>query len=398
MLKKNPSISEISTPSDRGMLMSGYQVVIQGCALIGFWGAYASNAAIPDTSDLQWQIPVSVQLVPGIILLFGAFFIKETPHYLAATSSIVEVESTLSWFRGLPTTDPAITREAKEISTTVLAGSRRQEIRKTSFIREAFSKPIRKRLSVGVGLFVTQNMSGMNALNYYVPVIFMTAGFKTVSESLFLTGIFGAVKLVSAALFMFVCVRIYGNRFWLIWGTTVCAVSMAVLGYCVATMPRSSDPMESTSLSARAIISVLCVYIYAMAFGVSMGPIAWNVCSEIFPNYINAQCCAVTTCTQWLFQIIIAAITPILLNAIGPMTFVFYSVCNVVGLVFYYTSVPETRGVALGRDMAKVFGVDAKDEEEFGQVEVEEVEDVDEITPLLVADRRRRRSSIAIVV
>ena len=83
------------------------------------------------------------------------------------------------------------------------------------------------------------------------------------------------------------------------------------------------------------------------------------------------------------------------------MTFIFYAVCNLAGLVFYYTSVPETRGVALGRDMAKVFGVDAKDEE-FGQGEVEEVEDVDEIdeiTPLLVADhRRRRRSSVAIVV
>lgn len=378
------------------MLMSGYQVVIQGCALIGFWGAYAANAAIQDTSDLQWQIPVAVQLVPGVILLLGLFYIKETPQYLAATRSAVDVETTLSWFRGLPATDLAIKREAKEISTTVLADSRRQEIRKTNFIREAFSKPIRKRLAVGVGLFVMQNMSGMNALNYYVPVIFMTAGFKTVSASLFLTGIFGAVKLVSAALFMFVCVRIYGNRFWLIWGSVVCAISMAVLGFCVSSMTQSSAPTESASPSALAILSVLSVYVYAMAFGVSMGPISWNVCSEIFPSYINAQCCAVTTSTQWLFQIVIAAITPILLNTIGPKTFVFYSVCNIAGLAFYYTSVPETRGIALGRDMAKVFGVDGKDEDEFGQVE--DVDEIDEVTPLLVADRRRRRSSIAIVV
>ena len=157
-------ISEVSTPSDRGMLVSSYQVVIQGCALIGFWGAYAANAAIPDSSDWQWQIPVAVQLIPGALLLLGTFFIKETPHYIAATRSMTELEINLSWFRGLPAADQAIQQEAKEISTTVQSGIRRQEIRKTSFVREAFSKPIRKRLAVGVGLFVSQNMSGMNAL------------------------------------------------------------------------------------------------------------------------------------------------------------------------------------------------------------------------------------------
>ena len=376
--------------------MSSYQVVIQGTALIGFWGAYAANAAVDDSSDLQWQAPVAVQLLPGILLLLGTFFIRESPAYLAATRTIVDVEAALSWFRGLPVNHPEIQREAKALVNTVTADALRQDIRKTPFIREAFSKPIRKRLVVGVGLFVTQNLSGMNALNYYVPVVFMTAGFKSVSASLFLTGCFGAMKLIAAALFMFYCVRVFGNRFWLIWGTAVCAISMAVLGYCVITMDELSD---ADPLSARAILAVISVYVYAIAFGVSMGPIAWNVCAEIFPSYVNAQCCAVTTSTQWLFQIIIAAITPILLSTIGPLTFIFYAVCNVLGLVFYYFCVPETRGVALGKDMARVFGLESKDDFSQGEVEeVEDVDDIDEVTPLLTADRRRRRSSVAIVV
>ena len=135
----------------------------------------------------------------------------------------------------------------------------------------------------------------------------------------------------------------------------------------------------------------------AVAFGLGAGPIAWNVCSEIFPTHINAQCCAVTTCTQWLFQIVVAAITPLLLSTIGPMTFVFYGTCNVLGMVFYYFCVPETRGVALGKDMSRAFGQeDVKDLGSEGVVE--EVEDIDDHTPLLSAERRRRRSSIAIVV
>ena len=100
----------------------------------------------------------------------------------------------------------------------------------------------------------------MNALNYYVAIIFLTAGFKGVSASLLLTGIFGVVKLVGALLFMFVCVRIRGNRFWLLWGTGVCAICMFILGYCVATMPTSSSD-GAAPMQIRAVLSVLSVYL-----------------------------------------------------------------------------------------------------------------------------------------
>jgi hypothetical protein len=79
------------------------------------------------------------------------------------------------------------------------------------------------------------------------------------------------------------------------------------------------------------------------------------------------------------------------------MTFILYGICNLLGMVFYYFCVPETRGVALGKDMSRAFGQeDLKDTE--GEGAVDEVEDIDDETPLLSAERRRRRSSIAILV
>lgn len=62
------------------------------------------------------------------------------------------------------------------------------------------------------------------------PVIFISAGFKSVSSSLFLTGVFGVVKLLSAIAFMFVFVKVRGNRFWLLFGSVLCGVSMFILG------------------------------------------------------------------------------------------------------------------------------------------------------------------------
>lgn len=75
------------------------------------------------------------------------------------------------------------------------------------------------------------------------PVIFMSAGFTSVSSSLFLSGLFGVVKLISALVFMFYSVKVRGNRFWLKLGCGVCAFSMLVLGMFMHGYTRPTDPL-----------------------------------------------------------------------------------------------------------------------------------------------------------
>ena len=67
----------------------------------------------------------------------------------------------------------------------------------------------------------------------------MSAGFTSVSPSLFLTGLFGIVKVLSTTSFMFVFVRLCGNRIWLQFGSAVCRISMLVLAYYVRRVPAS---------------------------------------------------------------------------------------------------------------------------------------------------------------
>jgi len=255
-----------------------------------------------------------------------------------------------------------------------------------SFFQEAKSRPIQKRLGVGIGLMIAQNMVGLNALNYYAPMIFISAGFTSVSSSLFLTGVFGVVKLVSSIAFMFVFVKMRGNQFWLKLGSTVCGVSMMILAYFVRELP-PPDKLHESKLTLGGIISVLMVYTFAFFFSVSLGPISWNVCSEIFPLHLNAKCCAITTCTQWLFQIVIASVTPRLLASVGWATYLIYAIFCGITLLWVSFYVPETRGVAVGPAMDVVFGDTA---EEIA------VEEATETTPLLLqVEQRRRRSSFA---
>lgn len=226
---------------------------------------------------------------------------------------------------------------------------------------------------------------------------------------LFLTGVFGLIKLIAAVAFMTLFVKVKGNRFWLHLGSSVCAVSMFVLAICIWSMSTESGNNQAGSVSVQGIVSVLCVYIFSFFFGVSLGPISWNVCGEVFPARMSAKCCTITTFTQWLFQIVIASITPRLIANIGWGTYVVYGLCCTISLGWCWMMVPETRGVALGREMDRLFenkddscSVDDATEDEAAEQEDEEeaaMVEVSETSPLLFASRKRhRRSSVALIV
>ena len=382
--------------------MSGYQVGVQLSALIGFWGAYVANQVYPDSSALQYQIPVSLQLIPGMLLIIGTFFIPEAPRFLLEKDEISKLTSSVAWLRCLPADDMEVAHEVQQMRIFLEANKRILALRQKSFTAQISTSPgLRKRLMVGVGLMIAQNMAGLNAINYYAPSIFHSAGFTSVEGMLFLTGLFGVTKLIAAAAFMFLFVRVKGNRFWLNLGSAVCAVSMFVLALCIYRMP--SHP-RGGYLSVEGIISVLSVYIFSFFFGVSLGPISWNVCGEIFPPSLSAKCCTITTFTQWLFQIVIASVTPRLIASVGWGTYIFYGSFCAISLVWCWFAVPETRGVPLGKDMDALFEEKGGQEEaEPTEEEIDEAEqamvEVNETSTLLgTSQRRHRRSSVALIV
>ena len=147
------------------MLMSGYQTVLQLSALVGFWGAYASHAIFPSTSPFQWEIPVAVQFIPGVLLLFGTILIPETPRFLAECGQYGEAENALAWLRGLPFGDSQLSEELDDVREADRVSKSLKE-NQESFLKEATTKGVRQRLFVGVGLMIAQNMVGLNALNY----------------------------------------------------------------------------------------------------------------------------------------------------------------------------------------------------------------------------------------
>ncbi|CCO37755.1 putative quinate permease AltName: Full=Quinate transporter [Rhizoctonia solani AG-1 IB] len=344
-------IAEISPPSIRGRLVGFYETLLQIGGVVGFWINYGVNLGVAPTAK-QWHIPVSLQLIPGGILLVAAVFLKETPRWLFKAGREEEAVKNLSWIRNLPHDHQYVRQEIQ--ATRSQLDREMALVRDHGFIgqvRELGKPGIRNRLGVGMAIMMFQNLTGINAINYYSPTIFKSIGITGTNNGLFATGIYGIVKMVTTFVFLFWLIDLVGRRKPLIYGSIGGSFSM----FYIAAFIAIAQPKEGDKATAAGRFAVACLYIFAISFCASWNGISWIVCAEIFPLGVRALCCAITTATQWLWQFVIARSTPYMVANIGYGTYLFFGVCMVLMIPWVIFALPETKGVSL-EDMDELFG------------------------------------------
>lgn len=130
-----------------------------------------------------------------------------------------------------------------------------------------------------------QQFSGTNSIGYYAPEIFETIGISAANSSLFATGIYGTVKVVTTAIFLLVGIDKWGRRNSLIYGAAWMAVMMFILGSVLATHP--PDP-KNPAVGGASIAMAVMIYLYVIGYSASWGPTPWVFVSEIFPTRLRA--------------------------------------------------------------------------------------------------------------
>lgn len=146
-------------------------------------------------SHKQWLIPFAIQLIPAAGLFFGSLWLRESPRWLMFKGRRQQALDSLVWIRHLDINDIYIKEEVYAIdaaleqqSSTVGLGFWQP------FQRVAKDKKVLYRFFLGGSLFFWQNGSGINAINYYSPIIFKSIGITGLNTELFTTGLFGVVK------------------------------------------------------------------------------------------------------------------------------------------------------------------------------------------------------------
>ncbi|KAI7907082.1 general substrate transporter [Cokeromyces recurvatus] len=337
-------IAEISPRKLRGRLGTLWQFLIVVGIMLSYWVDYACIRHIP-VSNKQWQIPLGIQIVPGGLLLIGMFFLPESLRWLASKGRTEEIKKNLIQLRNLPKDHPEIAEELEEITTA----AELDRASKSGKWTEIFERTNRHRLFIGVMLQIFQQWTGSNAINYYAPEIFRSIGLNSNEIDILATGVYGIVKVVFVLISFFMVDTKLGRRQTLIIGSAVMLVSFYVMGGMILGLQKDNGGIlaPGSKIDAKGYVAMVCVYIFAVGYEFSWGPIVWIVCSEIYPTRVRAISLSITTAFNWAMNATIAKVTPIMLANITYGTYFFYGTMAIVMGTFAYIFLPETRGRSL---------------------------------------------------
>ncbi|PVI03025.1 general substrate transporter [Periconia macrospinosa] len=336
-------IAELSPPSIRGRLVGIYEISVQTGTCIGFWICYGVQRHMAANSA-QWITPFAVQLIPGGLLIIGMFFVPESPRWLAQHKSRSAGLAVLSKLRGLEDDHPYVQEEMTHIMDTI--NDVFEHTPNGGLIaqwKELAIPSNRRRILVGVFIFIFMQGAGSNAINYFSPRIFKSIGLTGQSTGLYATGIYGIVRLICVIIAMYYVVDKFGRRSMLMGGAVIMLIAMWFIGAYI----KIANPGASPKLTAGGYAAVTFIYIFAVGFCFSYAGVPWIYCAEIFPIRIRGLGMALCTATHWLFNFVIARSVPYMVSNIGYGTYFVFATCLTLSIPFVYFFVPETKGLSL---------------------------------------------------
>jgi len=341
-------ISELAPPAIRGRLVGIYELGWQIGGLVGFWINYGISETLPPSRS-QWLIPFAVQLIPGGLLLIGAVFLKESPRWLLNKGRREEGLRNLEWVRNLPADDLYMIEEVAYIDAA------NEDSRKT--MGEGFWKPfqvvgrsrkIQWRFFLGGMLFLWQNGSGINAINYYSPTVFRSIGITGTNTGFLTTGIFGVVKTTLTFVWLLYMIDHLGRRWLLMGGAFGGSICMWIIGaYIKIANANGSNSNSSGKLSPGGIAAMFFFYLWTAFYTPSWNGTPWVINSEMFDNNTRSLGQASAAANNWFWNFIISRFTPQMFLTMQYGVYFFFATLMLLSIIFVWFFIPETKSIPL---------------------------------------------------
>ncbi len=311
-------ISEIAPADRRGALTGLFQFNI----VFGILLAYVSNAVVQSLSgdaDL-WRLKLGIAAAPAILFAILMYTIPQSPRWLALRGRTDEARSSLERV-GVNNTDAMLHEFARAAETARVNKAEK-------LFTAAYNKPI----LLAVLLATFNQLSGINAILYYLNDIFGYAGFTDLSRELQAVAI-GAANLVATMIALRVIDRV-GRRKLLLIGAVGTAAALSGVAVIFA-----------TGQGMGLLLAMLIAFIAFFAF--SQGAVIWVYLAEIFPTAVRSRGQALGSATHWGMNALIAQVFPMVAVYTQSLPFAFFAACMVVQFFVVLAIFPETRGVEL---------------------------------------------------
>ncbi|OAX83504.1 hypothetical protein ACJ72_02139 [Emergomyces africanus] len=329
-------VSEIAPKRLRGAMVSVYQWAITFGLLIS---ACIDKATENLDSPASYRIPIGLQLVWALILGVGLYYLPESPRYFVKKNKLDQAAGSLSRIRGQHVDSEYVKTELAEIIANYEYESK---ISSTSWL-DCFKGGLSpsgnfRRVILGTSLQMFQQLTGVNFIFYNRNDFFQQSGL----QNPFLISIITNAVNVAATPVSFYIIERFGRRKLLIWG----AMAMLVCEFIIASV---GTALPGSNAASMCLIVFVCLYI--CGFASTWGPGAWVLIGEIFPLPIRARGVALSTASNWLWNYILALITPYLVDAeranLGSKVFFIWGATCTLSMLFAYFFVYETKGLSL---------------------------------------------------
>ncbi|THX57706.1 putative glucose transporter rco-3 [Aureobasidium pullulans] len=355
-------MSEICPRKVRGALVAGYQF----CITIGLLLASCINYGTKDINNTgSYRIPIGIQFLFGIVLGGGLFFLPDSPRYFVKRGNVEAARSALARLRGQPGDSDYIEAELSEIVAN--EEYERSMIPTSGWVSgwaNCFKGSLWKQNSnlrktiLGTSLQMMQQWTGVNFIFYYSTPFLQSTG--AIGNAFLISLIFTLVNVCSTPL-SFWTVERFGRRPLLVWGALgmlICQFIVAIIGVTAGfnkthtiPNPAGGDPLTRANNISAVNAQIAFIAIFIFFFASTWGPGAWILIGEVFPLPIRSRGVALSTASNWLWNTIIAVITPYMVNEDkgnlkSSVFFIWGGLCT-CAFVYSYFLVPETKGLSL---------------------------------------------------
>ncbi|XP_021287305.1 hexose carrier protein HEX6-like [Herrania umbratica] len=323
-------ISEMALPRHRGAMNIGFQ-----CG-VGI-GVLSANIINFGTEKIEggwgWRISLALAALPASFLTIGALLLPETPNSLIQNSNNHQkVKSVLQRIRGTADVQAELDDLIKASSISKTTNHPFQKI---------IQRKYRPQLVMAIALPFFQQVTGINVITFYAPILFRTIG-QGESASLMSAVVTGLVGTTATFISMLAVDKLGRRALFMIGGIQMLVTQIIIGGIMAALL---GDHGGLSKGYAYLVLALICVYVAGFAW--SWGPLGWLVPSEIFPLEIRSAGQSITVAVGFLFTFIIAQTFLSMLCHFKSGIFFFFGGWVVLMTAFVYFFLPETKNVPI---------------------------------------------------
>ncbi|XP_010918337.1 sugar transport protein MST6-like [Elaeis guineensis] len=324
-------LSEMAPARLRGMLNIGFQLMIT-------IGVFIANFINYGTANISggwgWRISLALVGIPATVITLGSLFLPDTPNSLVERGHKEKAKAILSKIRG--------TNEIQDEYDDLVKASEESIAIKHPW-SNIIKRKYRPQLTMALLIPFFQQVTGINALMLYGPVLFKTIGFGG-NASLMSALIIGLVKVLSTFVSIAIVDKL-GRRMLLLQGGTQMIICQIIVGTLIWIKFGTHGEATLSKTYARCVVSFICLYMAGFAW--SWGPLGWLIPSEIFPLEIRSAGQSINVSLNMLVTSINAQVFLAMFCRMKFGLFYFFSGWVIIMTIFVALFLPETKNVPI---------------------------------------------------